>query len=188
MREIIRLIVVLSVICAVSAGLLALVSNFTKEPIAKALREEKLKALREVLPPYDNEPDQDVVKVDNRDVYIARKDGRAIGYALSTVSHNGYGGDIVVLVGISPESDITGIEILQMAETPGLGAKIQTPAFRDAFKGKSLTNATWKVKKDNGDFPEFAGATISPRAVVSAVHSGLEFFKNNKDAITAAVK
>jgi electron transport complex protein RnfG len=87
------------------------------------------------------------------------------------------------MIGVTTDGIVTGIEILQHKETPGLGTKIQDPEFRAEFHGKDLDNATWKVQKEGGSFSQFAGATISPRAVVNAVHSGLEFYRGARDQI-----
>jgi len=78
---------------------------------------------------------------------------------------------------------VTGIEILNHAETPGLGDKIAHPAFKDQFKLKNLDNVDWRVKKDGGQFDQITGATISPRAVVKAVKGGLEFYRQHRQEI-----
>ena len=182
MKEIFRLCFVLTVIAAVSAGVLAFVSQKTKEPIEKSLLEEKMSAVRSVLPPFDNEPDKDtlVVKEDDAEVmfYRGRKDGKVVGAAFTVVAPNGYSGEIQIMVGVDTDGIVQGIEILQHLETPGLGAKIETPDFRQQFKGKSLKEPEqWDVIKDGGTFKQITGATISSRAVAHAVARGLEFFK-----------
>jgi electron transport complex protein RnfG len=101
------------------------------------------------------------------------------------VAPDGYSGNIEIMVGVDPAGAVTGIEILSHAETPGLGAKITQPAFKKQFVGKNLENADWRVKKDGGQFDQITGATISPRAVVGAVHRGLEFFAGHRDEILA---
>ncbi len=182
MKEIFRLCFVLTVIAAVSAGVLAFVSQKTKEPIEKSLLEEKMSAVRSVLPPFDNEPDKDtlVVREDDAEVifYRGRTDGKVVGAAFTVVAPNGYSGEIQIMVGVDTDGVVQGIEILQHLETPGLGAKIETPDFREQFKGKSLKEPEqWDVIKDGGTFKQITGATISSRAVAHAVARGLEFFK-----------
>ena len=101
------------------------------------------------------------------------------------VGTEGYAGNIEIMVGVKPDGTVNGIEILSQAETPGLGARITEPKFKDQFRGKNLQNADWKVKKDGGDFDQITGATISPRAVVKAIRMGLEFYKEHRAQITA---
>lgn len=185
MKEIFRLCLVLTVIAAVSAGVLAFVSQKTAEPIQNALKEEKMSAVRSVLPPFDNDPDKDIklVKQDETDVmfYRGRKGDTIIGVAFSVIAPNGYSGEIEIMVGVDTGRVVQGIEILQHRETPGLGAKIETENFRANYKGKSLSDPqTWDVIKDGGTFKQITGATISSRAVTHAVARGLEFFAEHR--------
>jgi electron transport complex protein RnfG len=87
------------------------------------------------------------------------------------------------MLGLDPNGMIYGVEIVRHGETPGLGAKIATPQFRDQFKGRSLSNTEFKLKKDGGDLDQVTGATISPRAIVKAVREGMEFFREHRDEI-----
>jgi electron transport complex protein RnfG len=96
-----------------------------------------------------------------------------------------------VLLGVDADGRVLGARVLSHAETPGLGDKIEVA--RDdwilSFDGKSLgepPRERWAVRKDGGDFDQFSGATITPRAVVSAVKSGLELFATQRDALTAS--
>jgi electron transport complex protein RnfG len=86
-------------------------------------------------------------------------------------------------VGVKPDGEIISIGVLEQKETPGLGSKITEDWFIDQYKGKSLDNAKWAVKKDNGDFEQISGATISPRAVTNAVQQGLQTYQENKQEI-----
>lgn len=188
MKEIFRLCLVLTVIAAVSAGVLGFVSQKTAEPIRNALREEKMSAVRSVLPPFDNEPDDDKTTIGAGDeaveVYRGMKDGVVVGAAFPVVAPNGYSGEIEIMVGVDTAGVVTGIEILQHRETPGLGAKIETEEFRANFTGASLSDPeTWDVMKDGGTFKQVTGATISSRAVTHAVARGLEFFAEHRTAI-----
>jgi electron transport complex protein RnfD len=142
MKDILRLIVVLTSLCIVSALALAKIYDLTKGPIAHQKRLEVLRAIKTVLPPYENEPDRDMVKlpmgIDKRGgeiqrvFYRGRKDGRLIGVAFKVTSPEGYGGDIEVMVGLLPNGMISGVEILSHLETPGLGAKIREAKLRTA--------------------------------------------------------
>jgi electron transport complex protein RnfG len=189
MKEIFRLCFVLTIIAAVSAGVLAFVSQQTAEPIARSLLEEKMSAVRSVLPPFDNDPASDKIAFvvedgDTLDIYRGVKEGKITGVAFSVVSPDGYSGNIEFMIGIDSLGVISGLEILLHLETPGLGAKIETEDFRSQFKGKSLENPElWEVAEDGGTFVSITGATISSRAVTRATARGLEFFKNNRDEI-----
>lgn len=189
MKEIIRLTLILTVITAVSAGVLAFVNQKTEQPVKEALSEQKMKAVRNVLPPFDNELVKDKIYIadsegDTVEVFRGKKKGVINGVAFSVVSHEGYSGDIEFLVGVNLDGVIQGIEILKHSETPGLGARIRSEEFRGMFKDHSIGNTeVWKVKKDGGVFKEITGATISSRAVTGATLKGLEFFKSHIDEI-----
>ena len=115
--------------------------------------------------------------------------GEAKG-AVFRMAARGYADDVVVLIGVDVDGRILGVRVVKHKETPGLGDKIEVAKsgwIRD-FDGKSLGNpeaSRFAVKKDGGDFDQFAGATITPRAVVKAVKQGLEFFATHRDAILA---
>jgi len=182
MKAIFKLIITLTIICAVAAIALSVVHQVTLKPIAYQKRMEKVRALKKVLPTYDNHPDKDTLKVQGEngkpvDVSLAKKGKKLLAVAFRVVSHKGYGGDIDILMGVDTKGKITGIEILSMSETPGLGARIEEPAFKKQFVGKTLKNTKWAVKKDGGDIDQITGATISPRAVTGALHRGLQLFE-----------
>jgi electron transport complex protein RnfG len=196
MKDIFRLIIVLTSICIVSAIALAKIYDLTKGPIAHQKRLEVLRAIKTVLPPYDNEPDRDLAKlpkgVDKKGeeikgvFYRGEKNGRLIGIAFTVTSHEGYGGNIELMVGVSPDGTIYGIEVLSHLETPGLGAKITRAKFKDRFKDRNLSNTKWAVKKDGGDIDSITGATISSRAVIKAVKEGLTFYEDHKASIVGS--
>ena len=189
MKEIFRLCVVLTVIAAVSAGVLAYVSQKTAEPIAQALLQEKMAAITNVLPPFDNDPyaDRRTITGDGgaqKEIYPGVKDGDIIGVAFEVTAPDGYSGDINFMVGVDMDGVVQGIEILKHLETPGLGAKIVKEGFRDQYKGKSLADPeNWAVTKDGGTFVPITGATISSRAVTKATAEGLRFFRDNRSKI-----
>ncbi|MFB0505291.1 MAG: RnfABCDGE type electron transport complex subunit G [Thermodesulfobacteriota bacterium] len=193
MKDILRLIVVLTSLCIVSAIALAKIYDLTKGPIDHQKRLEVLRAIKTVLPPYDNEPDRDRVKlpmgIDKRGkeiqrvFYRGRKDSRLIGVAFKVISPEGYGGDIEVMVGLLPNGMINGVEVLSHLETPGLGAKIRGAKFKDRFKNRTLSNTAWAVRKDGGDIDGITGATISSRAVIKAIKEGLEIYRDHEASI-----
>lgn len=188
MRDIIRLVVVLTLVCVVAAIALAKVYDFTKEPIATQRRLAKLRAVEAVLPEHENQPDQNTIEVDLGDgdirtVYLGLSKESINGLAFEVTNSEGYGGEIVAMLGLDPNGTIFGVEIVRLAETPGLGAKIANPEFRSQFKGKSLTNTNFMLKKDGGDLDQVTGATISPRAIVKGIKEGLEFFEKHRGDI-----
>lgn len=193
MRDILKLVIILGLFCIISAGILAKVYDVTKGPIAEAKAEEVRRAIKAVLPPYDNQADADFVeKVLGKDrrgndlvrkIYLGKRGESLVGRAFLVVAPDGYGGAIEVMMGVDPAGTITGIEIISHSETPGLGARIgsvETWPGRGSgpggLIGKSLKN-NLHVKKDGGEIDQITGATISPRAVVKAVRKGLEFYR-----------
>jgi electron transport complex protein RnfG len=193
MREILKMIVVLTLFCVGAAGILSQVYNVTKGPIAEAKAEEIRRSIRAVLPAYDNKADEEFIEkkigVDKkgndiiRKIYMGKQEERLVGRAFAVIAPDGYSGNIEIMMGVDPEGKITGIEIIAHAETPGLGAKIlkeETWSGKGSgpggLVGKTLAN-NLKVKKDGGEIDQITGATISPRAIVKAVKKGLEFHK-----------
>lgn len=120
-------------------------------------------------------------------VYRARKDGKVVAAAFQVVGM-GYSGAIRIMMSVRANGSIMGVRVIAHAETPGLGDKIEVEKddWIERFSGLSLQNRTtdqWKVKKDGGQFDQFSGATITPRAVVRAVHKGLAYFNAHKEEI-----
>ncbi len=195
MKDIIRLLVALTLIAGIAGLILSQVETATREPIKEQRRLQMLKALAAVLPEFNNSPDTDTATLENGInkrgnpvevvFYRGRKADQLVGTAFKVVAPDGYSGNIFVMVGVKPDGEIIAIEILTHAETPGLGSKITAPVFKDQFKGKSLDNVDWRVKKDGGQFDQITGATISPRAIVGAVKKGLEFYREHKVEILA---
>ena len=195
MKEIAKLALVLTLIAAGAGLILSLVEAVTREPIAEQRRLEMLKALQAVLPPIDNSPDTDTVTLvagkdkKGRDIdrtfYRGRMKEELAGVAFKVVAPDGYSGNIAIMVGIDPLGTVSGIEILAHAETPGLGNKIEEDWFKKQFAGKGLDGVDWRVKKDGGQFDEITGATISPRAVVTAVAKGLTFYRQHRGEVLA---
>lgn len=165
----------------------------TKQPIADRQKEDLLESLSQVMPSelYDNDILDHPLKVMTQrgelTVYRGTFENRVSALAWE-VAEQGYAGEIRLIMGIKPNGDILGVRVLSHAETPGLGDKIE-PAKDDwilEFDGLSLGNpveALWGVKKDGGQFDAFSGATITPRAVVKAIHDGLIFFDTHQSSL-----
>jgi len=93
--------------------------------------------------------------------------------------------------GVAYDGALLRVQVLAHRETPGLGDAFaaQPQAWLHSFRGRSLTNPApehWRVRKDGGDFDQFTGATITPRAIVNAVRRSLEFYRLNRELIFAA--
>ncbi len=182
----------LTLFVLISIILLLAVRQITAPVIEQAEKEALLNTFGEVLPSelYDNDPLQDTIEITEPSylallgtnkpvtVYRAYKNGTPAGAIFTTVAPNGYSGNIYILMGVLPDGRVSGVRVLKHAETPGLGDKIEI-AKSDwilSFNGHNLQDENahrWAVKKDNGDFDQFTGATITPRAVVSAVKNAL---------------
>ena len=192
-KDLFKMVLTLTIVSGIAAFSLASIYDATKDKIAEAKRQEMLRAIKTVLPQYDNEPDKDLVElVSGKDkkgqdiktkFYRGKKENTIVGVAFKSSSMEGYSGLIEVMVGLDPSGTVSAIEVISHAETPGLGDPIAKPFFEDQYKGKNLQNANWLVKKDGGDFFQLTGATISPRAVTQAVKKGLDFFAAHKNEI-----
>ncbi len=169
----------------------------TQADIALRTAEDIQASLAQVISPtlHDNDllADALTLKIPGRKrpatVYRAIHDSRVTAVAFES-SGQGYGGEIVVLMGVAADGNVLGVRVISHAETPGLGDRIE--AQRDdwilGFNGHSLTGLGpqgWAVKKDGGRFDQFTGATITPRAVVGAVKSGLEQFTARRAELLA---
>jgi len=121
-------------------------------------------------------------------VYRARKQGKPVAAVIAAVAPGGYNGNIFLLVGIYQDGSLAGVRIVRHIETPGLGDSIdeQKSDWILSFSGKSLQKPQknrWKVQRDGGEFNQFTGATITPRAVVKAVYNSLVYFKQNRELL-----
>ncbi|PLX42287.1 MAG: electron transporter RnfG [Deltaproteobacteria bacterium] len=183
MKDIARMVIVLAIVCLAAALGLSKIYGMTKAPIAEAMRQEKLSAIKAVLPAYENQPDVDAAQSGGVTYYIGISGGSVTGVAFEVSSMQGYSGLITAMVGVNPAGEVTGVRILSHAETPGLGAKFADEGYLAMFIGKNLEGTNWAVRKDGGDFDQITGATISPRALVSAVKAGLEGFNTAKSSL-----
>ncbi len=118
-------------------------------------------------------------------IFPAKKNGQVVAHLVEHTYPNGYNGDIRLLTGVDRKGQLIGVRVINHRETPGLGDKIEARKsdWIKGFNGLSLDNpikSKWKVKRDGGYFDQFTGATITPRAVVSAAYQVLEYFNNNE--------
>lgn len=187
----------LGAMALLAGAALAFANTATRGPIAAAEARDMQATLAQVLPAgfADNDLLADVIQVRSGEVsvkvHLAKKGGQVAGAVFQRVGR-GYGGDIEVLMAVDARGTVLGVRVLKHKETPGLGDKIEATKspWIEAFAGKDLAHPApqqWAVKKDGGVFDAFAGATITPRAVVGAVKGGLEFFETHRADIVPPV-
>ena len=194
-RSMLKNALVLGLFAIGTVGTVALLQQGTAERIANAEREAQVRALAEILPAdsYDNHLLDNRIELNAPELghrspqsaYLALKGGEPSALILPVTAPDGYSGAIHLLVGIFADGRLAGVRVLSHKETPGLGDKIELAKsdWVRSFEGKSLTDPGedgWAVKKDRGDFDQFAGATITPRAVVKAVHGALRYFDTHR--------
>lgn len=196
--------ILLFLFALLTAGILAVTYEGTKETIAIAERKAAEKALFDIIPPeqIDNDLLLDIVTIpesswpelglkNGGDIHIARKNQKIIAVIIPTVAPDGYSGDIKMIAGVNRDGSIAGVRVLTHIETPGLGDKvdIKKSAWIRSFENKSLSKPAinkWKVKKDGGEFDQFTGATITPRAVVQQIRKVLEFVVRSQNLLFEA--
>ena len=185
--------ILLGTFALLASGALAWSSSATSSAIAAAEAKDLRDSLSEVLPLgyADNDFLNDKLDIDRNGkpvtIYRARQGG-VVKAAVFKVAERGYAADIQILMAVDAEGKTLGVRVLKHAETPGLGDKIEIKkdSWIKSFDGKSLGNPPaekWGVKKDGGVFDQFAGATITPRAVVKAVKGGLDFYTEHRKEI-----
>lgn len=181
----------LGAVALLASASLAWAANATRDAIAAAEAKDLRDSLAQVLPANfaDNDLVADSAQVEVGEakpltVYRARL-GEATQGAVFKVVGKGYAGPIVILMAVDKDGQTLGVRVLKHTETPGLGDKIEIAKadWITTLSGKTLESARWAVKKDGGEFDQFAGATITPRAVLNAVKGGLETFASHKQAI-----
>lgn len=178
MNESLKLVSSVTVICLVSALLVAVAHDKTLKPIAAAEAAEKTNAILAVLPEGSNNPQELSVAVtwpdrtSTTNIYWKTEKG----YAMEMTAPNGYSGDIKMMLGFTTEGNFWSYKVLAHAETPGLGGNI-TKSFLDNVKNRPASGTKWKVVKDGGDIIPITAATISSRAVCGAIERGVKVFE-----------
>ncbi|MCW9697911.1 MULTISPECIES: electron transport complex subunit RsxG [unclassified Avibacterium] len=176
--------VILGVIALICTALSAAVYFLTKAPITQAIANQQAELLAQIIPPqsYDNdlltscdEPhfaQAKTLRIEK--ICVVEKNHQPVAYAYETIAPDGYSGNIRFLVGITPQGEVLGLRVLEHKETPGLGDKIEL-RISDwvlSFNHKKISTDNlndWAVKKDGGQFDQFTGATITPRAIVNQI-------------------
>ena len=193
MREMIKMVVVLTFLSSVSGGLLASVRNSTKERIEnQQLEFVKGPAIRSILSGASNNAITDRFKLLDGEVersfFVGIFDGKAGTIAFETAG-KGYGGDVGLMVGINIDEDrLIGVGVTTHAETPGMGAKAKSdPSFSAQYKGLGLDKPI-KVTHDGGSINAISGATITSRAVCSAANDATDIYKRLKPQLIKKLK
>jgi electron transport complex protein RnfG len=195
--------VVLSAFSVTGVALVAVTHHLMDGRIAENQRVAMLSKLESIIPDgqFDNEPLEDLIQVSARDllgaentrVYRVRKAGEPTAVILDPVVPDGYAGPIQLLVSVLRDGSVGGVRVLYHHETPGLGDKIEERKsdWVLSFDGKSLSNPTpegWAVKRDGGEFDQFTGATITPRAIVQAVKNTLIYVQQQGETLFEPVR
>ncbi|OUP00213.1 FMN-binding protein [Drancourtella sp. An210] len=193
MNKIVKNTIILTAITLISGIALGGVYEITKAPIAQAQEDAKQEAYKEV---FQDADEFKALDVDAKEAAQAVKDagvegavineaaeaqkgGETIGYVVTATDKNGYGGDIQLSVGIQSDGTVTGISILSISETAGLGMNADTPEFKKQYADKKTEQ--FYVDKDGGEgeqIDSISGATITTRAVTGAVNASLGYYQN----------
>ncbi|CAK2073465.1 electron transport complex subunit RsxG [Vibrio crassostreae] len=191
---------VLAIFACASTGLVAVTHYLTKDQIKQQEQAQLLSVLNQVIPHdlHDNELFSSCTLVQAEKLgteqampaYIAKLNGEPSAIAIEAIAPDGYNGAIKVIVGMKIDGTILGTRVLSHQETPGLGDKIdlRVSDWILSFAGKQVTDSNldrWKVRKDGGDFDQFTGATITPRAVVKSVKQAVQYVNQNNQALLA---
>lgn len=191
----------LAVFALITAVILASTDRLTEDRIAESERLAAQKALFEIIPVerHNNDLLMDIQPIPEKywstlglesggDIHIARLDGEPVAAIIPSITPEGYSGDIAMIVGVNFDGSIAGVRVVEHRETPGLGDKVdlRKSDWILSFNGKSLSNPkpdAWNVKKEKGNFDQFTGATITPRAVIHQIAKTLEYFSQDKERL-----
>lgn len=189
----------LALFALLCTGLVAVVNQQTLDEIKLQQQKELMGILHQLIPDeiHDNELTAQCTLLQNKEAlgtedampaYIATAAGRPVAIAMEAIAPDGYNGNIKLIVGINTQGEVLGVRTLSHQETPGLGDKIELRKsdWVTKFVGKVLTSEDdkqWLVQKDGGDFDQFTGATITPRAYVKAVKRAVWYFTQHQAEI-----
>lgn len=178
---------ILTLVTVLAGWALSYTYTLTK-PIIEANREKKKsEMISNVLPPFNNRPEREAVilkndKGERMTFYVGKQDGKPTGVAFIG-NAQGYSGNISIMIGVTPEGKVYGINILNQNETPGLGNKIVGKGYLNQFQGKDISGYNWDVKKRGGDFDQITAATVSSRAVTKGIKESLLLYQAQAERI-----
>lgn len=191
--------IVMMLFAVVFTAMMAYVHLYTADTIAQSEAEARLSLFKQILPEdqYNNPLLEDTIEIGPdvllgntlpSIVYRGRMNQSPSAVILEAIAHDGYSGDIKLLIAIKADGSLGGVRVLSHKETPGLGDYIDIghSDWITHFNQQSITNtpeAQWAVKKDGGKFDYMVGATITPRAVVKAVHHALQYAQQHQDSL-----
>jgi Na+-translocating ferredoxin:NAD+ oxidoreductase subunit G len=184
MNEMVRMVVVLSLICGVCALALSGLRSTTAEQIERqVLTYLEGPTVRTVLEGAENDliEDRQKVEIDGKEMtlFVARRDGEIWGVAYETVG-SGFGGEILVMVGYDlTEDDLTGVQIVSHKETPGIGSKITMDQYTRSFIGMPLSS-DFRLEIEGGDLDAITGATYSAQGRAEAVRRSVALYPEVK--------
>ena len=199
-----RTATVLLVFVVIFTALLAGAYQWTRPAIMASAAEEKMRLIADVLPRqlYDNDPLHDRIELpatpelgldEPTPLYRARRAGKPAALVFEVIAPDGYSGKIRLLIAVGADGRVAGVRVIAHKETPGLGDYIEPKKDKNKarpwitqFNQQSLAalpDRAWRVKKDGGQFDANAGATVTPRAVVKAVHKALKFADANRERL-----
>lgn len=200
-RTIFKAVGILLIFTLVFTGILAYTYDITHQEIQRNEDNARRKLVAETLPPhsFNNDllsnqislPRDPLLGADTPMLaWQARQNNTAVAIVLEATAPDGYSGKINLLIGVTADGRLSGVRVVSHKETPGLGDYIELAKSKWIllFDGKSLTHPDdngWKVKKDGGQFDYMAGATITPRAVIKAVHHALQYVALHRDTLFA---
>ena len=201
--NIVRNMIISAIVLALFAAAGTFFVSYTYDNTIDRINENKrlalLKAFHVLISPeiHDNDIFTDIIQVKNKNllgsknpinIYRARKEKKPVAAIINSVAPDGYNGNIELLVAINYNGTLAGVRVVHHKETPGLGDAVEESRSNwiTKFKQLSLTNPDkkgWAVKRDGGEFDQFTGATITPRAVVKAVYNTLRYYKEHRDTL-----
>ena len=196
-----RTLVLVGVIAVGAAALVSGSYEFSRDRIEANRQARLLQELRSVLDSAGSEAALNPTRIqasdpqrlgyeDPVDVYIVQDVERPRAAVFPAVAPDGYHAPIHLLIGVSADGVVTGVRVIEHRETPGLGDVIEIGKsdWIVQFDGKSLTSPQppqWAVDDDDGSFDSITGATVTARAVVAGVRSGLEFYEARREELFA---
>jgi electron transport complex protein RnfG len=171
-----NMVITLSVICFICSALLGVVYSVTKAPIEAAELAKINNAIKAVVPECNNNPSEEMMKVEGSVVYPAKMDGTIVGYAIK-VNTSGFGGPIQIMVGFKADGTIYNTAVISHSETPGLGAKISDEIpTRTQIVGKNPAFSNLNVTKDGGEIDAITASTVTSRAFLKGVDTAHKVF------------
>lgn len=187
----------ITLFAVIAASVIAITQVSTEAKIQANIKEAQSRALFEIFPAsIDPKLYEHRLALNEGELnfdqpvegYQVITDNTAAGVIIPVRSKEGYSGDIDLLIGINSDGVIAGVRVVKHSETPGLGDKIDLAKSKWIldFNGKVRTGRNdpdWAVKKDGGQFDQFTGATITPRAVIAATHTALNYFDQHRDQL-----